>query len=147
MDNFSFLKRFFGSISIVFLMSACTSPPKNPDYPNQVSVTKNMGPGEAPKNGVPVIAGDPVNFTNGNVYQEEIDYVGRGPFPLRLTRFHNSSDESGVHEFGTQWYGTYANSVSITSASSVSATRNNGRVFKFGLLNLMSVSVLLESVV
>ena len=134
MDNFSFVRRFFGSIAIVFLMSACTSAPKNPDYSGQVLPTKNMGPGEAPKNGVPVTAGDPVNFTNGNVYQEEIDYVGRGPFPLRLTRFHNSSDESGVHEFGVQWYGTYANSVSITSASSVSATRSNGRVFKFDLV-------------
>jgi RHS repeat-associated protein len=40
-----------------------------------------------------VCCGNPINPATGNKYQEEVDYSGRGDFPLTLRRYYNSYPE------------------------------------------------------
>ncbi|MGH8682951.1 MAG: DUF6531 domain-containing protein, partial [Burkholderiales bacterium] len=35
--------------------------------------------------------GDPIHPPSGNLYEEEVDYLGAGPFPLRMIRRYNSN--------------------------------------------------------
>lgn len=59
------------------------------------SVAKSLGNGsdDLSNNAVCKIAGNPINFTNGNKYQEELDYQRfNTAFPLRFIRYYNSLD-------------------------------------------------------
>lgn len=46
----------------------------------------------------------PINITNGNLYEEEVDYVGPGPFPIVLGRYYNSRYAGWTHSYN---YGLY----------------------------------------
>ena len=41
-------------------------------------------------------AGDPINVSNGNLFEVEADYVGNGVFPLSFRRYYNSRDLDAV---------------------------------------------------
>ncbi|MCP8467469.1 DUF6531 domain-containing protein [Pseudomonas sp. ZM23] len=47
-------------------------------------------------------AGNPVNFSTGNKYQEELDYQAPGNPELNLSHTYNSSDSLWRHSFSTQ---------------------------------------------
>ena len=82
----------------------------------------------------PTTAGDPINFVTGNEYEAETDYAGAGPFPIVLTRYYNSQDADGQHDFGQKWRSSYSRSVNSTSATSATVTRDDGRAFVFNLV-------------
>ena len=42
---------------------------------------------------------NPINISNGNNYLEETDYVGTGPFPIRITRYYNSLYGGWSHSY------------------------------------------------
>jgi hypothetical protein len=83
---------------------------------DQVSLAKNLG--DPCGNG----CGNPINFATGGKYEAETDYAGAGPFPLKLTRYYNSLDPTGVHKFGAKWRGSYSRSV-LASAGVANVTR------------------------
>ena len=37
-------------------------------------------------------AGNPIDFTTGNKYQSETDFIGIGPLPIAMERYYNSAD-------------------------------------------------------
>jgi RHS repeat-associated protein len=80
--------------------------------------------------------GDPIDFATGNKYEAEVDYAGAGPLPLILARYYNSSDTTGVvHRFGLKWRGSYNRTLTFTSATVVTATRDDSKVLTFNLVN------------
>lgn len=80
---------------------------------NQCGSTLDTTPGNQPaavknkSNGQPkTCSGNPINTGSGNKYQDEVDYVGSGPFPLELRRTYNSQVVT-VSSIGTGWSNTY----------------------------------------
>jgi YD repeat-containing protein len=95
-----------------------------------------------------VNAGNPINAAIGNKFQSENDYVGHGPFPLRLTRIFNSGGPNTfLPGFGNSpnlgfrwkyWRHTYDRAIAVvksTSLTTVRAYRQDGRVLSWNLLN------------
>lgn len=50
-----------------------------------------------------LMEGNPCNVATGNKYQAELDFKGRGAFPLRYVRHYNSDAGTRVTELGPQW--------------------------------------------
>jgi YD repeat-containing protein len=57
--------------------------------------------------------GNPCNAANGNKFEVETDYVGTGPFPLALRRFHNARTPSSASAFGPAWLHSYGAAVQL----------------------------------
>lgn len=60
------------------------------------------------------MVGDPVNPATGNVVNQEVDYVGTGPFPLRFVRTYNSdptATSTGGVGMGANWRYSYSQSM------------------------------------
>lgn len=79
--------------------------------------------------------GNPINVATGNKFQREEDYVGTGPFPLRLTRYYNSFDigREGA-QFGIGWRGEYQRAIEYFGDGGQAlafAYRANGKVLTF----------------
>lgn len=81
--------------------------------------------------------GDPIDASTGNVYEIETDYIGKGPFPLNLTRYYNSqstlSAGLAAGTLGANWshhLGSYLVTVSATSKKMI---RADGKVITFTL--------------
>jgi RHS repeat-associated protein len=57
--------------------------------------------------------GNPINPALGNKFQEEVDYEGAGPFPLRFVRYYNSAtridDDDGGHYGVSSYAGSFGN--------------------------------------
>lgn len=81
--------------------------------------------------------GNPVNPAIGNKFQEEIDYVGSGAFPLKLVRYYNSlsgGEGSQASRLGRHWTHTYSRSLLLSVGPAfaiVTAVREDGRVVAF----------------
>jgi RHS repeat-associated protein len=102
----------------------------------------NAGSGCLPK-------GDPVDASNGNLHEEEVDYPGTGSNPLKFVRYYNSLNAgtcpvtSGQGMFiGGGWTATYFQTLvpvsttdSSTTYNSVYAYRPDGRVLVFNEYN------------
>ncbi len=97
----------------------------------------NAGSGNLPK-------GDPVDASNGNLYESETDYSGVGNDPIKFTRSYNSWDttcepSTGQGVFlGGGWSSTYFQTlvpVTVTDSentyNTVYAYRPDGRVLQF----------------
>lgn len=94
---------------------------------------------------------DPVNVSNGNKYQKEIDYVGVGTNPLKFVRTYNSLVGASLSSYtppaqatllGTSWSATYFQFLlpaSVTDSNGthngVTAYRPDGRVLMFTQYN------------
>ncbi len=66
----------------------------NPDTPAACSAQSNTSPG-APG----FLQGDPVNISNGNSYQVELDYLGLPGSQLQFARYYNSQIASWSHTY------------------------------------------------
>jgi YD repeat-containing protein len=79
--------------------------------------------------------GNPCNAATGNKFQAETDYEGRGPFPLRFTRFYNSlAEREGF--LGAKWQSNLerrlvADSDTLETITQAELIRANGRVDTF----------------
>lgn len=47
-------------------------------------------------------AGNPIHLSGGNKYQEEIDYIGAGAYPLQFVRYYNSNLNYWRHSYSRQ---------------------------------------------
>lgn len=92
----------------------------------------------------PAFEGDPVNISNGNMFQQEVDYVANTTFPLKFSRYYNSQAESEGLWAG--WNGDYFQSLEIyrdnfnfwpgiRTLNTVRAHRPDGRIVYFNLDN------------
>jgi YD repeat-containing protein len=87
------------------------------------------------------MVGNPINAGFGNKYQVETDYVGPGPFPLRLERTHNSMRGlrlTNRSRLAANWTHTYARSLAPSGSPggvivAASALRPDGRTIDFNL--------------
>ncbi|MBS0556064.1 MAG: RHS repeat protein [Proteobacteria bacterium] len=94
------------------------------------------GPGGCTNNG-----SDPIQTASGNLHEEQTDFVGTGPFPLRFTRVYNSDriPDFAPAPLGAAWTHSYASHIiGYPSAGSppvdtASVYRGDGRVLKFTL--------------
>ncbi len=81
--------------------------------------------------------GDPIDASNGNMYTSEKDYVGKGPFPLNLTRYYNSQPSASVAlaetAFGANWSHHLGSYLVTVSAASKKMVRADGKVITFTL--------------
>jgi hypothetical protein len=113
----------------------CSFPPNDSDgdgdldcnagYPSQYDQYKNLGVKGCTS------CGNPINYATGNKYQEEIDYIGPGPFPLVLKRYYNSlnnfsvvAGSEGASDFGFRWSSSYTRYLIIPSPVVANATPN-----------------------
>lgn len=109
----------------------------NPKAPGQMC----MAPGAS--------TGDPIDNATGNLYNQEVDWEGSGPFALTMVRSYNSffaitAAQSGnglgayVSPMGVDWTFSYAAAILPDSAqplSSVKTLRPDGRVLTYTLAN------------
>ena len=75
---------------------ACAGPDINPDLgcPKCGKPPANSPPPPS-SDGTATVA-DPIHIGNGNVYENEVDWVATGPSPLRIGRHYNSEGQSGA---------------------------------------------------
>jgi RHS repeat-associated protein len=76
---------------------------------------------------------DPINETNGNLYQVVHDYGGYGPCPLVFNRYYNSLG-SASGSLGRNWSHSYSASITQTSSTSVQVTRASQKTLTFNLV-------------
>lgn len=81
--------------------------------------------------------GNPINVINGNKYQEEIDYRGKGFMPLEFIRYYNSNSNSSSG-FGPKWSHSYSRFITTTTEdingieqAVAKLNRDNGQVIRF----------------
>lgn len=84
--------------------------------------------------------GNPISNTTGNKYEAEEDYLGTGPFPLRLTRHYNSQSTPNpkkVGIFGAKWSDDFSGSIQHDTLNPTEAKviKPNGQVLTFTLTN------------
>jgi RHS repeat-associated protein len=79
------------------------------------------------------LEGDPINATNGNLYETFHDYGGYGPCPLVFDRYYNSLG-SVTGTLGTKWSHSYSAFIRQTSSTTVQATRGSQKVLTFSLV-------------
>ncbi len=91
---------------------------------------KNNGGNNPDCNGCASTAGDQINIATGNKFENAVDYLSGGPAPLLLRRSYNSFD-AGVSSFGAGWRGAYSCALIRTSANTVDARRDDGKVLTF----------------
>ena len=102
-----------------------SDPSTAPYYCIPTASPKNLGECVDCKN--KIMTGDPVNIGTGNVFEEETDYVGSGPFPLTFSHSYNSNAASLTH-----WRHNYGNSILVNGAgTSALAYRPDGKVYQF----------------
>lgn len=77
-------------------------------------------------------AGDPINPATGNAYEVLNDYVGRGPFPLVLTRFYNSQSLANG-SMGANWSHSYSANIVPLSPTVVLVVKNSQKILTFTL--------------
>lgn len=85
--------------------------------------------------------GNPVHAGTGNKYQEEVDYVGSGPFPLVWRRTYNATNLGPLRP--SQWTSSYSPSITRIGGNrnanpTASVTRPDGRIYRFTLPNQTS---------
>lgn len=102
--------------------------------PTGFSMDRELGCQAPPKDlGPPppgACAGNPINIGTGNKYQAETDYIGTGPFSIRITRHYNS--QAGTNgRLGYNW--SLFPALAMVSSTSISASRPDGRVIVFTL--------------
>ncbi|MBL1265044.1 RHS repeat-associated core domain-containing protein [Candidatus Methylomicrobium oryzae] len=85
---------------------------------------KDNGKPECPDNGT-----NPINGSNGNKFQEEVDYSGVGNVPLTFTRYYNSQYVQSAH-LGGQWRHSYDRRLTLTDNDAF-AFRPDGRTYHF----------------
>lgn len=116
---------YFNAVPIGGTTDLTSGNPECPaDHPNVSPMTQN-----------------PVNLISGNKYFAEQDFVGRGAFPLRFTRFYNSrinaqypfyTDEPGI----SAWSHSYQRSLALRLINKgdngrVIAYRDDGQIWEF----------------
>ena len=77
---------------------------------------------------------DPVNVTTGDNYQSQVDYQGKGAFPLRFVRDYNSQ-ASTFGPLGTDWTYSYSQHIQLTSSTTADVVRSSGKIYSFTLSN------------
>ncbi len=119
---------------------SCALPPATPNPPKQLGCCSGT-----------TTKGNPVNVSNGNKYQAEVDYVGVGNNPLKFVRSYNSlqafitwgdgSPQDGAF-MGSAWTATYfqyLTAISVTDSTTtynaVYAYRPDGRLIIFSQYN------------
>ncbi|MGH8223401.1 MAG: RHS repeat domain-containing protein, partial [Woeseiaceae bacterium] len=84
---------------------------------------------------------NPVHSNTGKKLQQERDYVGTGPFPLRFTRYYSSGQRGYFGDthirfgsLGTNWRHTYSREIILVDADgarTATAVRPNGNEYFF----------------
>ena len=74
--------------------------------------------------------GNPINAATGNKAQAETDFVGGSNLLLTLRRVYNSQDTVAT-SFGTGWRGTWHRALTQVNPTTITATREGGRVETF----------------
>ena len=80
-------------------------------------------------------SGNPINNSTGNKFQEEVDYVSQGVFPLRIIRYYNSQSTIANGSFGANWSHAYGSKIIKLSNVKVKAVRADEKTFTFNLNN------------
>jgi len=94
------------------------------------SVERNLGnKGCASCGGT--MAGNPVNISTGNKYEDESDYDGPGAFPLTFHRYYNSASFGGDGTIGVQWTHSFSRSLTLQSSTEVKLFRDDGEIQYF----------------
>jgi RHS repeat-associated protein len=75
--------------------------------------------------------GNPVNISNGNKYEDELDYQSQGQFPLTFHRYYNSASFGGDGTIGVQWTHTFSRSLTLQSSAEVKLFRDDGGIQYF----------------
>jgi YD repeat-containing protein len=89
----------------------------NPDFPKTCPVV--AGASETPRSADPTSSvADPVNVSNGNSYQVEVDYPGQAGSQMHFARYYNSKTANWTH--------TYSAKLKI-AASQVMLVNTDGR--------------------
>ena len=86
--------------------------------------------GGTPAPSVRLSDGDQVALSTGNRFMSVTDYLGTGPFALRLAHYYNSQDEA-LSWFGQGWRLSYMRALSMMTDGVVHAVRDDGRVLVF----------------
>lgn len=92
--------------------------------------------GESPaQNAAEHFCGDPIDVTNGNVFEEKQDYSTAGMNHLRFTRYYNSLAPASTNavSLGKNWRHSYDRYIKVVSTSSVILERADGRQLSFTL--------------
>jgi len=82
-----------------------------------------------------IYCGNPIDMTTGGKYEEEIDYVGSGPFPLKIVRYYNlwaKADTDNFH-YNSNW--SFSHARSIQKNNGVQALRGDQKTLTFQLIN------------
>ena len=101
----------------------CTTPVKPPELFDR----PNGGP-DCSTGGPPIaFAGNPVNISTGNKFQQETDLSSSGPQPLILKRSYNSSD--------SLWRFNYKQRLVSSDTDTTYVVRSDGKTFTYTLAN------------
>jgi YD repeat-containing protein len=74
--------------------------------------------------------GNPINNATGNKYEEERDYIGGGPFPLKVVRYYNSqSSHAGI--FGANWSDSFSGRIQRVSSIEADVVKPDGKTLRF----------------
>jgi len=93
------------------------------------SVERNLGFKGCPACGG-AMQGNPVNISNGNKFADEVDYEGKGSFPLSFHRYYNSAS-GGDGSVGARWGHTYSRMLVIQNPIEIKLYRDDGEVRYF----------------
>ncbi len=88
--------------------------------------------GATPSPTLPIAQTGIVTLASGNLYRQEQDYQGTGPFPLSLTRHYNSQ-LAGISNFGLAWRLSYMRALVRISSGVVRLVRDDGQTLSFTL--------------
>jgi RHS repeat-associated protein len=86
--------------------------------------------------------GNPCDPSNGNKYQEEVDYVGAGPSPLPFIRYYNSLGNANLvsstdaGNLSQRWRHEYGSFIKLFTNSSITTAytyRPEGKIYAFTL--------------
>jgi RHS repeat-associated protein len=82
-------------------------------------------------------AGEPINITNGNMFDSFVDYTTAGQNPLALIRHYNSGPSAGTFavSLGSNWRTNYDRYLDLVSSTFVTAERPDGQVLNFRLVS------------
>jgi YD repeat-containing protein len=75
--------------------------------------------------------GNPINISNGNKYEDQLDYQSPGAFPLTFHRYYNSASFGGDSTIGVQWTHTFSRSLTWQSSAEVKLFRDDGEIRYF----------------
>ncbi|MBE1161801.1 DUF6531 domain-containing protein [Dyella acidiphila] len=121
--NLWWMSQYNGSYTAIIAPNTFTAAP---------AIDRNLGNKGCQACGAPM-AGNPINFSIGNKYQEEDDYTGSGTFPLQFARYYNS-DGNGDGTIGARWNHSYSRFLTLSEQQSVVTAmlyRDDGEVRYF----------------